>query len=299
MLIKVNKPRFRSKIACFDYDWTLVCPKDGKVYPKDVDDWQWLRSSVPDIVREYYKNGYGIYIFTNQSKLWKKDQIIAAIESLNIPVTICIAYDKLSYKPSLNIYNEAFSSDLQKKIKKKQSFMCGDALGRPNDHSDSDLKFAQAIGVKILSPEEIFQVAAVHVVSPIKTQEVVIMVGYPGSGKSTICDTIFEPAGYFVAHGDILKTSTKMIKEAKKYVQDGKSVVFDATNPTKEKRAEYVKFAKEFGLHVRCILMTTSLVDSLARNNMRDKPVPRIVYNVYKKKYEEPSIDESFTIIKV
>lgn len=300
MLIKIEKPRFRSKIACFDYDWTLVCPKDGKTFPMDVKDWQWLRDSVPDVIKGFYKKGFGVYIFTNQSKAWKKDQIVEALSSLNIPITLCIAFEKSQYKPSMSLFDEAFTKEQKDKLKKDLSFSVGDALGRKNDHSDSDLKFAQAIGLKCSAPEDIFPSKEVKIdVSPSDTQEVVILVGYPGSGKSTICDNIFKPSGYFVAHGDLLKTSAKMIKEARHYVAQGQSVVFDSTNPTKAKRAEYVNFANEFNLPVRCILMTTSLEESLARNNKRAKPVPRIVYSVYKKHYEAPSESEGFKVIAV
>ncbi|KAF5728045.1 polynucleotide 3'-phosphatase ZDP [Tripterygium wilfordii] len=37
-----------------------------------------------------------------------------------------------------------------------RSFYVGDAAGRPNDHSDADLKFAQTIGLKFYVPEEYF-----------------------------------------------------------------------------------------------------------------------------------------------
>ena len=114
-------------------------------------------------------------------------------------------------------------------------------------------------------------------------QEVIIMVGYPGSGKSTLIDEIFTPAGYFIAHGDEYKTSAKMIKAADLPCKDGKSIVFDATNPSRKKRAEYVSFAKKYDLPVRCVEMTTSLEESLARNLNREKPIQRIAYNLYKK----------------
>lgn len=125
-IFKINKPTFRSRVALFDYDWTLVRPKDDRTFPKDVDDWQWLRPSVPAVIQDYYKKGFGIYIFTNQSKPWKQDQIMQALTTLDIPLTICIATDRHDYKPSLNLFNEAF---MGKKIKLEDSFMCGDAVG--------------------------------------------------------------------------------------------------------------------------------------------------------------------------
>ena len=178
---------------------------------------------------------------------------------MDIPITICIALEKEHYKPNLHVlFNEAISDiEKQKKINKKKTFMCGDAMGRPNDHSNCDVKFAENFGIPCFSPESIFYSKSLNSQSKENVdkitaennniREVVIMVGYPGSGKSTIVKNVFEPAGYFIANGDLLKTSTKMIKEAKKHISN-KSVVFDATNPSKRKRLEYIQFAKEFKL---------------------------------------------------
>ena len=47
-------------------------------------------------------------------------------------------------------------------ISMKESFYCGDAAGRPKtetrskDFSDSDIKFAANVGLKFLTPEELF-----------------------------------------------------------------------------------------------------------------------------------------------
>ncbi|GMP65841.1 hypothetical protein CsSME_00026467 [Camellia sinensis var. sinensis] len=38
------------------------------------------------------------------------------------------------------------------------SFYVGDAAGRKDDHSDADIKFAQAVGLKFYVPEEYFDV---------------------------------------------------------------------------------------------------------------------------------------------
>ena len=41
-------------------------------------------------------------------------------------------------------------------IDKSESFFVGDALGRKGDWSDSDKVFAENIGIKYISPEEMF-----------------------------------------------------------------------------------------------------------------------------------------------
>lgn len=76
-----------------------------------------------------------------------------------------------------------------------------------------------------------------------------------------------------------------MIKAAKPLIKIGKSIVFDATNPSKEKRGEYIKLAKEYNIKIRCIHISTSMDEALFRNNQRPKEhiVPKIVYYIYRK----------------
>ena len=35
----------QTKMASFDYDWTLVKPKNDRTFPKDIDDWEFLYSN--------------------------------------------------------------------------------------------------------------------------------------------------------------------------------------------------------------------------------------------------------------
>lgn len=86
-------------------------------------------------------------------------------------------------------------------------------------------------------------------------QEVVILVGYPGSGKSTLTKLFDNKLHYDLIHGDKLKTNSKMKKALKTGIENGKSVVVDATNPSVKKRAIYISLARELNpkIHVRVI----------------------------------------------
>ena len=188
------------------------------------------------------------------------------------------------------------------------SYFVGDALGRRGDWSDSDRVFAERVGFKtIKAPEDVFpyakEVTSVARVQPATHQEVVIMIGYPGSGKSTIARDQLGAAGYEVLSGDELKTSAKMIKTAENIIKDEpkKSFVFDATNPSRKKRAEYIAFANKWKIPIRCIHVATSQEESMARNQKRpkDKIRPRIAYNLYKKYFEEPIASEGCEVIIV
>jgi len=296
MIISIRNPRHRSRILFIDFDWTLVCPKSGGIFPKDKDDWKWWRPSVPTVLAAYYKRGYGICIFTNQSKPWKRGMIVTVAEALTIPLTICIAYEKADYKPSLNIYNSILGG---KKVNKEKSLMCGDAPGRPGDHSDVDAVFAHTIGVNVVEPEALFPLPKRMPIKVKRSQEIIVLVGYPASGKSTLCTDVFEPAGYEVLHGDIYKTSAKMIKAAVPFIMAGKSVVFDATNATRAKRAEYLTAFPE--VPARCVWLTTDIKEAMTRNSKRIVPhvVPRIAFNLFSSKFQEPSKDEGFRHVVV
>jgi hypothetical protein len=73
--------------------------------------------------------------------------------------------------------NQFVSRTYKKEIKKSSSFMCGDALGRKNDYSDSDLQF----GISVYSPEEIFPILQKpNVFTPLsQKQEIIVMVCMP------------------------------------------------------------------------------------------------------------------------
>jgi bifunctional polynucleotide phosphatase/kinase len=139
------------------------------------------------------------------------------------------------------------------------SFYVGDAAGRPGDWSDKDAQFAANLGVPFKTPESMFPLAASEVRPSLasKGPEVVIMVGYPASGKSTVARSL---AGYHIVDGDRLKTEVAMVRDAKAHLGP---VVFDCTGGSKKKRAAFVRFAKDNGLPVRVFWLQTSIEDSM------------------------------------
>jgi bifunctional polynucleotide phosphatase/kinase len=297
-----NRAQMKAKIAAFDYDWTLVSPKDGKTFPSNVEDWAWLYPNIPDMLKRLNEEGFTIVIFTNQSKDWKVTQIQTVASSLEIPIFIVIAMQKCDYKPNPVLYDVLVGSHT---FDKDASFFVGDALGRKGDWADSDKVFAQNIGLKCHSPEEFFSskheddVVEIPELNLSDCKQVIIMVGYPGSGKSSVAKKICEDERFVLVQGDVYKTSSKMIKAAGACVSEGKSVVFDATNSSYKKRYEYIGFARKHSYKIVCVHVSTSLDVSYKRNKMRDpeNQVPKIAYSMYTKHFENPSVDEGFELI--
>ena len=159
--------------------------------------------------------------------------------------------------------------------------------------------FAANLGIPFKTPESMFPLAASEVRPSLasKKPEVVIMVGYPASGKSTVARSL---TGYHIVDGDRLKTEAAMVRDAKAH---GGPMVFDCTGGSKKKRAAFVRFAKDNGLPVRVFWLQTSIEDSMERNKERAEhggpKVPAVAFYTYRKHFEEPTEDEGFSVVKL
>jgi bifunctional polynucleotide phosphatase/kinase len=285
-------------MAIFDFDGTLVQPKEGRRFPKDKDDWQWLDEGIPKKLKTLAKEKYRLIIVTDQSKPWKVEMIKEVVDSLKLNITVIIGV-KEDQKPNPKL----FLSNIPI-YDKETSFYVGDAAGRATDWASRDIDFAKNIEIPFYTPEDFFNIQIksreVPAISIPNHKEVILMVGYPGSGKSTIVNEQLVPKGYYHVDGDILKTPNAMIQDAKEHLDQ--SIVFDATNGTREKRAHFIEFAKIVDRPVRCLWVQTSLEDSLKQVKKRELEtgvkIPSVVLYVYRKHFEEPTQEEC-TVVKI
>lgn len=322
--INYSKMTSSTKLACFDFDHTLVKPKEnhinaknitlknGREFPVDADDWQWLRPNVPEIIRELYTQGYEIYVITNQTKLWKIDMIKTALGQLEIPITVIVGFGNIKKPETIRKPNPLlFSNDDGQPIKfdKNLSFFCGDAAGRSSDFSDSDKQFAINIGMKFNIPEDLFPIEMVKCEDyrdhTRNHQEIVILVGYPSAGKSTwaLNSLVNKLADrqYMIISGDELKTIKKMIKVAKAHLDNGISVIFDRTNPKLSDRAEFINMANTYNIPARCIVFDVDIETAMEWNTHRlnetGKKVPKIAFYLFRKNYVRPTISECEIVV--
>lgn len=157
-----------NKIAAFDLDHTLIRPKGStkiKKFPKNKDDWVWTDIRWISIIQELYNSSnYSIIIFSNQAGLSRNNpklpdlyyKINNIVKEIGIPIEVYISPQKDKFrKPNPTMWNFMIHKHKKNnKLNLKECFYVGDAAGRSNDFSNSDLIFAKNIGIKFYTPED-------------------------------------------------------------------------------------------------------------------------------------------------
>jgi bifunctional polynucleotide phosphatase/kinase len=273
-------------VAGFDFDGTLVKPREGRRFPKDRADWRWARWGVPARIRDLATEGWTIMIITDQTKDWKGDMIQDVITALGVQVTLLV--QRTTKKPDTSLVLAGGVVP---------SFYVGDAAGRPGDWSDCDKQFAQNLGVPFHTPEEFFasEPQRRRIVQRGAENEVLVMVGYPASGKSTLARTLEAESGYIRVDGDEMPTATAMVRYAKRY--PGRAIIFDSTGGTVARRAQFIDWAKSEGRPVRIVWVTTDIDTAMDWNALRSNPIPAVAYYTYRKHFEPPTDAEAPVVV--
>ncbi len=209
MLFEIRKS---NNLAMFDLDHTLIKPLSGGTFPKYPDDWT-LIQKVVYFANKYNNLGYNMVIVSNQKKFNKEEfekKFNDIFERIGFKFNVYVCIGDNYRKPLTNIYKMILSDFNLNNIliKEFDRFYVGDAGGDINDFSDTDYKFAINIGVNFIYskniehnciidlkiPEKIFDKLNIekyvirddsYKISKIDKQEIILLVGSPGSGKST------------------------------------------------------------------------------------------------------------------
>jgi bifunctional polynucleotide phosphatase/kinase len=235
-------------------------------------------------------------------------------------------------------------------------FYVGDAAGRENDFSDSDRKFAfnmhlflknklerNSPGVKFYTPEEYFQNrkaepetwtgldprkyfekakqeenTAIQQIDELAqtTRLVLVMVGPPAAGKSTLSDKLMQkyPDQCYYVNQDTCRSKDKCLREyaqGLQWMETSKNlpriIIVDNTNPNSEAREPYVRKAAAYpDIKVEYILFDESreLYEHMNiyrerlyfHKNLPTKRIPAVVYHKYYKNFEPPPEEDTITI---
>lgn len=328
----------RSKIAAYDLDGTLIKSKSGLVFPKNPDDWQLIYPTVPAKLKQLHSDGYKIVIFTNQASIGSGRlsakhflyKIKNITQRIGVPMQIFVATTNDKYrKPMIGMWQRLEQKNDLVSIDKDNSFFVGDAAGRATnwahgkkkDHSSADRLLALNLSLKFQTPEEHFlnqkpapftlpvfnprQISNTDVCPGTSitssNQEIVLMVGCPGSGKSHFVKNYLKDYGY--VNRDTLGSWQKCIAAMESHITQKISVVIDNTNPDRSARKRYIDIGTKYKVPIRCFVMTTTVEHAKHNNKFRELTDPThakvtdVIIDTYMKNYEQPSLTEGFAEI--
>ncbi|CAD6191330.1 unnamed protein product [Caenorhabditis auriculariae] len=354
-----EKTKGRSKLACFDFDGTLIIrtPTDPEtpevqdenatsldVTPDVYENWELRYKNMPSRLQQLYEDGFKIVVFSNQKGVEEgtigvlpyQMKVEKVAEQIGVPIQVFVAMSHSAYrKPCTGLWDALEERNDGVSIDKEASFYVGDAAGRhpteihpKRDKSSADRFFALNVGLRFQTPEQFFEGLEVEEpwgppsfdprkllasrlpeLDPVDTklpsegQEVIVMVGFPGSGKSTFSKKIADEYGYFEVSRDKIGGPDKCVAVARKALEEGKSVVIDNTGPDLKSRKHYIDVAKEMGVGCRCFEMNCDF--GRAQHSVRyrlltseDAPdVGVAVLQDHQDRYKKPHLDEGFDSI--
>lgn len=302
-------------IAGFDLDHTLIIPKSGRKFPKDKDDWI---AYGKEKLNELYNKGYKIVIFTNKANSsFNLEEFKYTMQNIinfyEIPLQVFYSteYD-YNRKPCIGMWKLLEKNNEDIKIDMLKSFYVGDAAGRKNDFSDTDYKFALNLKLQFYTNDAFFHnnnieketlIIPKHPIFDTQQseenkfelsseQEMLILVGPPGSSKSTFAKSI-ESDTYKIICQDDLKTKAKVLKQTEILLTNKKSVIIDRLNGTEKEREIFIDLALKYKIPFRIILFDITKEQSehlcTYREILTGKHIPSLVINKYFSQFEKPT----------
>ena len=321
-------------VYMFDLDYTLIKTKSGKKFPVSKTDWELLYPNIPDKLSSLTNSLIGI--ISNQKGLNSKEKISDWIEKC---VNICKQLKSINFifgsisddrfrKPmcgSCEIYRSIFVNvDWNKLQAKNQIYYIGDAFGRKNDFSDTDVKYALNCGFKFKTPEVFFRIKGSdksgNITYPqinyfdqseqdelfgelekiIKTHKkvLIITIGLPASGKSFIRKELIKRFPQFAySNNDDINNKVQSRMLIKKISTEYDFIIDDNTNLLKDDRDSKLK---QFDSYYKIgIWFDYDLEVCWHLNWMRmywfgSKLLPKVTYYTLRKKFSSDEIDKGF-----
>lgn len=134
--------------------------------------------------------------------------------------------------------------------------------------------------------------------------ELIVFVGLPGSGKTT-----YYRAHLAATHAHVSKDlmpnarrrDDRQERDIAQALAEGKSVVVDNTNPSREVRAPLIALGRRHGARIVAVYFETDVRTAIMRNRQREgrARVPDVAIFATKKKLVPPTLEEGFDEVRV
>jgi predicted kinase len=134
----------------------------------------------------------------------------------------------------------------------------------------------------------------------VKNIKVVVLVGLPASGKSTLA-LQYEKNDYCVVNQDTQGSKISCETLMRAALRAGLNVVVDRCNMSKKQRANWTKIAKQYDARIECVLFIPHAKNSIKNALLRDHSnFPKEYLEIekairrFQSEYQRPSLDEGF-----
>ncbi len=125
--------------------------------------------------------------------------------------------------------------------------------------------------------------------------QMILLIGIPGSGKSTFAATNIQPAFVRISQ-DVLRTRARVASALADALRERKNIVIDNTNVMRKERERFIIPAREAGYRITGYYFQSIIEDCLRRNAQRSGTarIPDVGVVARAKDLELPSYDEGF-----
>lgn len=145
-----------------------------------------------------------------------------------------------------------------------------------------------------------------------------MVVGFPGSGKSTVTKDLIKNGAVPLNRDTIGGTIAGLLPRMEALLKDGKDVVLDNLYASVETRKPFIELAKKYNADISCTLMSTSIEEAQFNVVQRainltgkfptpeaikaakhDNVFPPLVLFKYKKEFQKPTVEEGFSKVEI